>query len=347
MGLAKASATRDFGSRMITPVARLASAGFPSPQDTPGHVKALFGILIFALLQQQSSLAQVGENPPATTIQTNHATVRGTGRSVIGKLVFPPTVARNGTQRIRLDFDGGGMAEVAPDGTFRGDHVPAGNWGFLVFVEGQDPPLLCTGDRTIAIPEMPSDRNDEPVDLGTVEAVPVTFHTPQIGETLPLFEVKTTDGKTFKLADHRGQYVLLDFEPLGWFHQTDFVEEALLLDGTNNRLAALTFIVQPMGAYQIGAPKKELPWPQTQVRDLPWSAQYPLRAGLGLPIEGPYSATIGAGAGNAKSSLPLEAYDHWPHRAGVLLVGPDGKVVARDLDGDAIKITVALALRRK
>jgi len=30
-----------------------------------------------------------------------------------------------------------------------------------------------------------------------------------------------------------------------------------------------------------------------------------------------------------------------------LLVGPDGKVVARDLDGDAIKITVALALRRK
>jgi len=51
----------------------------------------------------------------------------------------------------------------------------------------------------------------QPLDLGTVE--PVMAHSPQIGETAQPLEVKTEDGKTFKLADHRGQYVLLDFEP--------------------------------------------------------------------------------------------------------------------------------------
>jgi hypothetical protein len=57
--------------------------------------------------------------------------------------------------------------------------------------------------------------------------------------------------------------------------------------------------------------------------ELPWSSQLPLRASLGLPIE---------------------HGDYWPIRAGVFLIGPDGKIVAKDLHGDAIKAAVAKAL---
>jgi hypothetical protein len=42
--------------------------------------------------------------------------------------------------------------------------------------------------------------------------------------------------------------------------------------------------------------------------------------------------------------LPIEFGDDWPIRAGVFLIGPDGKIVAKDLHGDAIKAAVAKAL---
>ena len=40
---------------------------------------------------------------------------------------------------------------------------------------------------------------------------PVAQAEPEVGQEAPGFEIKTTDDKTIKLADYRGKYVLLDF----------------------------------------------------------------------------------------------------------------------------------------
>jgi len=71
---------------------------------------------------------------------------------------------------------------------------------------------------------------------------------------------------------------------------------------------------------------KECPWPQTHLRDMPWYLQTPLRISLGLP---------------ADSSKPDFDFQ------GCMLLSSDGKIVAKDLRGDAIKAAVAKALETK
>ncbi|MGD1085162.1 MAG: HEAT repeat domain-containing protein, partial [Verrucomicrobiota bacterium] len=98
--------------------------------------------------------------------------------------------------------------------------------------------------------------------------------------------------------------------------------------GTNDRLAVLTLVVQPTGPYDFHAWREDFPWPQTQLRDLPRYVAYSLRSSLGLPMD-------------QMMASPL------PDLPGAMLLGPDGKIVATDLHGDAIKAAVAKALSAK
>jgi len=226
---------------------------------------------------------------------------------------------------------------MEPDGTFRIEHVPAGTWGFLGMFYTNDEIFYFTAGKAIVVPEKPGGRGYEPLDLGSLDAVLVTGHPLKIGEPAPLFEVETTDGGTFKLADHRGQYVLLDFEPFhGSYKERDSVEAALALSGTNNRLAALTFI-GPTGEAFIGpsdGDRRAFPWPKTDLGYLPYYARYPLLASFGFDMHG--------GRSNPATTIPgLTPLGSLP---GVLLVGPDGKIIAKDLHGAAIKTAVAKSL---
>ncbi|HEX5399522.1 MAG TPA: hypothetical protein VFY06_10790, partial [Verrucomicrobiae bacterium] len=92
-------------------------------------------------------------------------------------------------------------------------------------------------------------------------------------------------------------------------------------------LAVLTLEVQPAGGYSIAGNYKECSWPQTHLRDMPWYLQAPLRISFGLPYSNTYEGD---------TTLPA-----------VFLIGPDGKIVAKDLHGDAIKAAVANALEKK
>ncbi len=56
---------------------------------------------------------------------------------------------------------------------------------------------------------MPGGRSDDPLDIGKL--VLALAKQVKIGEPAPLFEVKTLDDKPLKLADFRGKVVLLDF----------------------------------------------------------------------------------------------------------------------------------------
>lgn len=157
---------------------------------------------------------------------------------------------------------------------------------------------------------------------------PALAHSPQMGEAAPLIEVKTEDGNTFKLAEHRGQYVLLHFEPASGMGDTrgllrQSVESVWASFGKNGRLAMLTLEVPTMwdGGYGICPPVKAWPWPRVQLFSRPWHEVRPLLLCFGLQ----HYAEI-----EADPNLPV-----------VFLVGADGRIIARDSDGDAIKAAVA------
>jgi peroxiredoxin len=102
------------------------------------------------------------------------------------------------------------------DGTFRIEDVIAGKYTLTVYLEKEPgdpgPPEEDLGGYhgTIEVPSIPGGRGDEPLDLGDLV---LRMHEPPLkaGETAPLFEAKTVDGKDVRLADYRGTFVLLSF----------------------------------------------------------------------------------------------------------------------------------------
>jgi hypothetical protein len=269
----------------------------------------------------------IGDQFTVKSGETNRITVGGTGRPVIGKLVLAPAVTNDAGSFgwVYLDTAGRHMGDrMARDGTFRLDDVPAGTWTFeaevLTNKTGGGVRLICAVGRTVVVPEMSGGRSDVPLDLGLVE--PMMVHAPRVGDLIPSFEVKTSDGKTFKLADHKGQYVLLDFEGYLQNHsETEFVRAAWASFAKSDRLAVLTLKVPPTGLYQIGGmAHEEFPWPQTDLAQMPPYLQAPFHVSFGLPYSNTYEGD---------TTLPA-----------VFLLGPDGKIVAKDLHGDGIKAAV-------
>jgi len=296
-----------------------------------------------------------GEKVTVKAGETNRVTIGGTGRPVIGRLQIPATVT-NPPARLMV-ARGGWMfvypdsttkwtshsinvtlyatnhqltAQMALDGTFRAEDVTPGTWWLLADIlndpkGGGSDTTMATAGRTFIVPEMAGGRSDEPLDLGALG--PVLVHSPQIGEAAPMLEVKTVDGKTFKLADHRGQYVLLDFEPMNWRGQTNqSIQTTWDAFGKNDRLTMLTLSVPPTTS-DFGGVDTEYSWPQAQLREVPWYEVKPLRASYGLQCD-----------------RSIEADTNLP---AIFLVNPDGKIIAKDLHGDDIKAAVAEALEKK
>jgi peroxiredoxin len=139
------------------------------------------------------------------------------------------------------------------------------------------------------------------------------------GDAAPAFEVKTLDGKTAKLEDYKGKFVLLSFWASnygGWgadLTQLKATYEAL---GNDARFAMLGLNMdkkeEDARAY---LEKQGIKWPQAPIGE--WE-----------------KATLPSDFGI--NSMPST----W-------LIGPDGKVIAKDLHGDAIKAAVEKALAEK
>lgn len=300
------------------------------------------GKFVFTDVPPGTWLISHGSEPPwdgdPVTVEagkTNHVTIGGTGRPVIGRLLI--SAATNayydyytaglyspGREIYARQQLKDGTGKWVMDGAFRVEDVPAGTWWFLAeFVRSGK--IIATLGRTVVVPEMPGGRSDEALDLGTMETSLV--HTPQVGEAAPLFEVQTTNFGTFKLADHRGQYVLLDFENIGDGLNTEPVRSVWASFGTNRRLAMLTVWLPQPGFVFVGRDDTEYLWPVARMRNAPWYERRALCGDYGLPIN---------------RNDPTETNLPW-----FMLVGPDGKIVGSDLHGDAIKAAVAAALEKK
>ncbi|MHC5538375.1 carboxypeptidase regulatory-like domain-containing protein, partial [Singulisphaera rosea] len=273
--------------------------------------------------------------------QTTRVAIGGVGRPLIGRVVMPAD--RNApvdwsfglgsimtkpslSQRLGLLATRSYTAKIEPDGTFRTEDVEPGSYTLILSLEA--PPSnpnglgfnnnnLGAARREFDIPTRPGGRSDDPFDLGTIELVP---SKPQkvikVSEVAPTFQVETLDGTLLSLADYRGRFVLLDFWAT-WcgpcLKQTPHLKAAFEEFGKDDRFAMIGLSLDE---------SRDRPKEYVEKNALGWTQGY----------LGPW----------AKSKVPEDfGVTGIP---SIWLIGPDGRVVARDLDGTGIKEAVADAL---
>lgn len=207
------------------------------------------------------------------------------------------------------------------DGAFRIEDVPGGKYSLRIELReagGSQPfnqPIIGSLTKEIVVPDSPGGRSDEVFDVGTLEVT--ARHSLKAGKLAPDFVVKTLDDQPLKLADYRGKFLLLDFWAT-WcgpcVAETPHLKAAWDAFKNDPRFAMVSLSLDPeVSAPRKFAAKNNIGWTQGFLGD--WSkSDVPERFGVdGIPA--------------------------------IFLIGPDGKIIARDLRGEAIKTTIASALQ--
>ncbi len=104
---------------------------------------------------------------------------------------------------------------VQEDGTFRIEDVIPGKYDLTVWLEERftgrgRPEEIGTYHGSVEVPAMTQAYTEEPLDLGNLT---IAMNKPPLhaGDMAPLFEAKALDGKDIRLSDYRGKFVLLSF----------------------------------------------------------------------------------------------------------------------------------------
>jgi len=291
--------------------------------------------------------------------QTTRADIGGTGRPIIGRI----TAARN--SKVDWTYGSSGLRATQPrldipkdltpeqkvkwyaewqkspegkayqeraqrnytvkieaDGSFRADDIPAGEYELHIAINeplpgnqyGVGGDLLGSVTQKVNVPEMPGGRSNEPLDIGTLELA--MAKRVKVGDFAPGFQVATLDGSTLKLDDFRGKFVLLDFWAT-WcgpcVAETPHLKSAYEAFQKDDRFAMIGLSLDP---------DKDAPLKYVKQNALGWHQAF-----LGDFSEAKLPAEYGVRA------IPST----W-------LIGPDGKVLAKDLRGQSVKDAIAKAL---
>ncbi|HEY3853936.1 MAG TPA: M56 family metallopeptidase [Verrucomicrobiae bacterium] len=273
-------------------------------------------------------------------------TLGGNGREVNATVVYPDAPADFDWKNARVAFhtvrplDGAKNTDykmrsyvsemTTNNGSFVFEDVLPGAYEFSVNVEPQPRRFYNSANyfnfyenlqsfavKDVVVPGGISGKADEPYDLGVIKLHTVRPLT--VGEVPIPIEGRTADGQKVNITDFHGKYFLLsialnDFGP-------DLVKQlrpTFESFGKDDRFAMLSFF-----GWQQAPALKEF----ARTNNVAWNV-----ASFASPT--PELADYFKSATNN----PIEQ---------MVLVGPDGKIIAKDLQGDAIKAAVATALTRK
>ncbi len=216
-------------------------------------------------------------------------------------------------------------ANIDKDGRFRIDDVRPGRYDLRVNANAdrKDQPTgavrpIVRAKITVIVPDVAGGRSNEPLDLGTIAARP--FEALKAGDLAPDFAVRrlngSDQGRPLKLSDQRGKVVLVAF----WAT----APASCLAD-----MAALEDIQKTFGDH-----------PRFQLIGLACdetaevAERYVKENGL-------------TGVHGFAGNLPSSVGRRYMLRTipSSFLIGPDGRILARDLRGAALKVAIAGALK--
>lgn len=212
--------------------------------------------------------------------------------------------------------------EFEADGSFHAEGIPSGTYELEVKLTDPDHPKdgqwqeIGSIKREVIVPPVPNEAEAESVNLGSFEIAIKSEAAPV--KPAPPLSGQTAEGKSMRLADYRGKYVLLTFWA-PW--ATPSPEEAAALTD-----AAKVFGADPRFA-MVGIAIEEKPEaiPRgASVEGIPW---------ISASLQGREKATATEAWG--VDSLPA-----------MLLVGPEGNILARNLKAARVRPAIQELLKK-
>lgn len=257
--------------------------------------------------------------------ETNYLELVTRGRTVFGKVIpgaglaanfdMPPfsgtlgsvVKGREGLRWLR-------GFQVSSNGYFQANLVEPGDYKINGDVWQGGERIAMLDSVSVHVPDDTSDAADVPFDMGTVTLNPSVNLKP--GDIAPDFTTATVDGRTLKLSDFRGKYVLLDFWAT-WcgpcVAETPNLKATDDAFGGDKRLAMVSLSLDPDRA----APKKF-----AQIHQIGWTQGF---------------------LGDWSNDKVTQKYGVFGIPS-IFLIGPGGRIVATGLRGAKIKQAVAAAL---
>jgi len=212
------------------------------------------------------------------------------------------------------------------DGTFRIEDVPPGRYEVRIEAMRQAPSGTPTFRQvppmgtvltylTVPPPENGAAWSDAPFDAGT-QTLFFSAGPAKVGEAAPLFDVKGMDGQPIRLADFRGRHVLVSFWARGVDWMMPAIRDVHQRFGKDGKLAVIQFNMDPNAD-----PKR-------------------IREYLARHKTPGLYALIGT---FSESQVQVDYFQEGCLQL-VFLIGPDGKVLAKDLTAENLAEKVAEAM---
>jgi len=169
--------------------------------------------------------------------------------------------------------------KIEPDGTFRVDDVPAGNYQLRINVYDRPmnsysarrrPETIGSVNHEFEVPDINESVIDEPFDLGSLTLM--IKRRLKVGDVAPDLETETFEGKAVRLSDFSGKVVLLHFWQSGHPQSIESLEdlkEVYEAFGKNKRFVIVSVVTggDVEGARKV-AEEHDLKWVQVRANSV-------------------------------------------------------------------------------